>query len=126
MLITMGSECSLFQLIIAITFASVLSHISLLLLLGRRDELFRGMQALTEGFGEPDVCGGLPSDKYDCPTPVVPPRLPYRMYDDSLPAIPSAVPAGDPGFGAPLTRCRPAPQPKPDKTSPCFSHHYYL
>lgn len=136
MLTTMGSECSILQLVIAITIASVLSQISLLLLLGRRDDLMQAMSTLTEGFtGTPLPCGapyGTPMCRTDGAA-VIPPRLPYRMYDDSLPAMPAATPAGDAGFGAPLSWNTPthAPSRPPEVQSkssgaPCFSHHYYL
>ena len=46
----MVQELTLTQIIFAVTLAFMLSHVSMLLLLGRRDELVTGLDALTEGF----------------------------------------------------------------------------
>jgi len=48
------SDLSLTQLIFAITVAFVLSHVSMLLLLGKRDDLAAGIDKLTEGFTAAD------------------------------------------------------------------------
>lgn len=117
----MGGDCSLFQLVLAVFLASFLSHVSMLLLLGRTDELYRGFDMLTEGF-----CDGPATTPTPMPMPRAP-RLPYPMCDTS--AIPQAVPAGDPGFGAPLGWQNPATsrRPEPQGRNPaCFTQNYYL
>lgn len=127
------TDCSLLHLVIAVTLASVLSHISLLVLLGRRDELNRGVNMLTESFSglalqpEPVACGRGPA------APPVPcdrwsGRMPYRMYDDSMPAVPAATPAGDPGFGAPIgwSMRNPAPAPPVPHDRARLTQNYFL
>lgn len=145
-------DCSLFHLVFAVTLASLLSHISLLILLGRRDELAKGVDMLTEGFtgltapraawGQAPVAPGMglapgmgvapgwgqaPAVPVGCNPAAA--SMPYRMYDESMPAIPRATPAGDPGFGAPIdwgTTPRPRSAGSAGSAGSGVTQNYYL
>ena len=126
----------LLTLVVAIT----LSHISMLLILGRTEELYRGLDRLTSFLAgspvaeateyptHPDASylggGGYHATGYPAAghSGGMSYPMPYPMYDDRT--IPEAVPAG--GSGAPLDfGPRPAKRtPAPDKAM--FTNNYYL
>ena len=101
----MGTDT--FQLVVAITLASVLSHISLLLILGRRDELYRGVDMLTNALAGDSMDINRSPDNYDYSMRQRP-QLPYPMYDNLPVHIPQAVPAGHSSWGPPLDWQNPA------------------
>ena len=85
----------LFQLVIAITLASFLSHLSLLIILGRGDEIYRGVDMFTSSLATDtvhDQCEDFSRDE---------------MYPSKR-CIPQAIPAGPCNWGAPLDWQNPA------------------
>lgn len=69
------------ELVIAITFAFILSHISMLLLLGRQEELSRGLNRLTAMLaGDDDM----------------------EWHSQASLIRPQPIPAGNEMFGAPI------------------------
>lgn len=117
---------NLFEIVIAVTLASILSHISLLLLLGRHEEVYRGLDMLTSSFDHPQHA------------------MPYPMFDDALDsrqcdrAIPQAMPASHSGWGAPIDWQNPGSldvrqqnerhdrQRRQNAQGHCFTNNYYM
>lgn len=101
---------NLVELVVAITLASILSHVSLLLLLGRHDEVYRGLDRLTNTMAAtPSVESSTPPlgrswnpSTYGTAGSCYTPRLAYPLFDDRPADIPQALPANSNGWGAPL------------------------
>lgn len=97
---------NLVELVVAITLASILSHVSLLLLLGRHDEVYRGLDRLTNsmaGGGGTPLCDTRMTTDQQYPSTCYTPRLAYPLFDDRPTDIPQALPANGNGWGAPLS-----------------------
>lgn len=96
----------MFQLVVAITFATFLSHVSLLMLLGRHEELYRGVDVLTNRMA--DMSFSEPEGR----------------------TIPQPMPAGHECYGAPVNWQNPtvqrAQQKAQQKAQQCFTSNYYF
>lgn len=125
---------NLVELVVAITLASILSHVSLLLLLGRHDEVYRGLDRLTNTMAAaPSV--HPPPTTYGTAGSCYTPRLAYPLFDDRPAEIPQALPANSNGWGAPLSWGNPGSadvrhqnqQRQPSKgPGHNFTNNYYL
>ena len=88
---------NLFDIVIAVTLASFLSHISLLLLLGRHEEVYKGIDMLTNS-----LASGYADAQHIHSPDVYTPRCSYPMYEDRPVQIPQAMPSHNASWGAPI------------------------
>lgn len=128
---------NLVELVVAITLASILSHVSLLLLLGRHDEVYRGLDRLTNTMAATPFQASPVSaaTSYGAGASCYTPRLAYPLFDDRSSDIPQALPANSNGWGAPLSWDNPGSadvrqqnqQRQPSKApGHNFTNNYYL
>lgn len=126
---------NLIELVVAITLAFVLSHLSLLMLLGRHEEVYRGLAKLTDGLGGDESLGW---DDNPPPPTAHCARLAYPMYDEGPANVPQATPASNSAWGAPIGWQNPGSADhhqrqagrqqgaQPQGNRHCFTNNYYL